>query len=87
MEVMLGGEPAVLQAPTLDCQSLDPFTSFYDCGCPAETGSGGQEVVFQQHAALQRLCQRSILPWVWGRMGAPRMHGLHATWRFGAGRA
>jgi hypothetical protein len=42
---MLGGEFAVLQAPMFDGLSLDPFTLFNDCLCPAEVGIGGRHVV------------------------------------------
>jgi hypothetical protein len=32
----------------------------------------GQEIVLQQDAVFRVWCQRSILPWVWGCIGAPR---------------
>ena len=42
---MLGGEPAVLQAPMFECLSLDPFSSFDDGRSPAEVGIGGCHIV------------------------------------------
>ena len=41
---MLGGELAVLQAPTLDRLSFDPFALFEDGSCPSEVGVGGRHV-------------------------------------------
>ena len=35
----------MLQAPIFECLSLDPFSSFDDCLCPAEVGVGGCDVV------------------------------------------
>ena len=42
---MLGGEPAVLQAPMFECLSLDPFSSFDDGRSPAEVGIGRCHIV------------------------------------------
>jgi hypothetical protein len=42
---MLGGEPAVLQAPMLDGLAFDPFTLFGDGLDPAEVGIGGCHIV------------------------------------------
>lgn len=42
---MLGGEPAVLQAPMFECLSLDPFSSFDDGRGPAEVGIGRCHIV------------------------------------------
>ena len=41
---MLGGEPAVLQAPVFDGLPFDPFTLSDDGFGPAEIGVGGRHV-------------------------------------------
>ena len=54
-----------------------------------EGGDGGfklafEEVVFEQDAVLEGLVQRSILPWVWGCIGAPRTCFMPLSSRYSA---
>ena len=49
---------------------IAPVVAMLDEGADLGLKVAGQEVVFQEDSVLQVSCQRSILPWVWGCMGA-----------------
>ncbi len=57
-----------------------PVVVMLDEGCDLGFEVAGQEVVLQEDSVFEGWCQRSILPWVWGCIGAPRTWLMRWSW-------